>query len=358
MKNRLLAIGLASAMVFSMAGCGGTEKDAETAGTSGAVSASKDVQAGSEGEMKTHYYVAPYMGHPYVYDQILGFKYAAEKFQCNIIPLGPDGFDTQAATEAFEQAIAKEPDGIVTVMWDESLVQAAKSAMDQGIPVIVIEAAPDEHGCLTYIGIDTYQDGVDTAEALVDLKGDSGNLIVQGNWGSTNIDVKLEGVKDYLAGTGWNIIAEINDDSDTQKAIEVAKAALNNYDDVDAFIGLNSASGPGIAAAMEELGMKPGEVTVVCNDREDMTIEYIESGYIAASICNKTAMQAYMAVALLDMYYNAGYADVPISSDNAASGISVFPEIIYNGTFTITKDNIENLKHEMMDTYDTDLYAQ
>lgn len=360
MKKALVLL-LGFAVAIGMAGCNDT-KDAGADHSAAVLSASggKEIQntADDEDEMKTYYYVAPYMGHPYIYDQVLGFKYAAEQFQCKIVPLGPDGFDTQSATEAFEQAVAKEPDGIITVMWDESLVQAAKTAMDQGIPVIVIEAAPEEHGCLTYIGLDTYQYGWDMAEALIDLEGSSGNLIVQGNWGSTNIDEMLVGLKDCLSETGWKIVAEVNDDADTEKAIEGAKAALNNYDDIDAYVGLNSSSGPGIAVAMEELGMKPGEITVVAGAREDLVMEYIESGYIQVSICNKTAMQAYMAIALLDLYYNEGYDLVPISSDNISSGIRVFPEKIYTGTHVITGDNVESFKHENMGAYDTDLYVK
>lgn len=133
---------------------------------------------------RVYYYVAPYMDHPFIYDQHLGFKYAADKFGVEIIRSGPSDFDTKAATEAFEQAIAKKPDGIVTVMWDGSLVPAVKDAMARGIPVVVVESAVENHGALTYIGLDNYGTGVETAQELLRVAGESGKLIIHGNWGA------------------------------------------------------------------------------------------------------------------------------------------------------------------------------
>lgn len=346
-----------------MVGCGTASNDSGTGGgnqsisennESGGVSGAEDTQ----NQERTYYYVAPYMGHPYIYDVFLGFRYAADEFGVKIIQSGPDGFDTQAATEAFEQAIAKKPDGIVTIMWDGSLTAAAKSAIEQGIPVIVMEAAPNDHGALTYIGLDNYQCGVDTAKELVNVAGNSGKVVLQGNWGASNTDAKLAGVKDFLADTGWEIIAEVDDQTDAQKAIEVAKGAINNHPDVTAFIGLNSASGPGIAEAMEELNIDPSNIYIVCNDREDMTLEYISDGYIDATLCNKTAMSAYLAISLFEDYWRFGLKDAPVSANNEAANLNIFPTVVTTGTFSITKDNVEEFRHENMDTYETDLYVQ
>jgi ribose transport system substrate-binding protein len=89
-----------------------------------------------------------------------------------------------------------------------------------------------------------------------------------------------------------------------------------------------------------------------------MTLEYIEKGYINATLCNKTAMQAYLAIALLENYNRYGYADVPISADNKASQVNVFPENIVTGTFKITAENVKNFRHENMSTYDTVRYKR
>ena len=323
-----------------------------------AVPTGTEAAAAEEGK-RTYYYCAPYMDHPYIYDQHLGFKYAAQTLGVEVIRSGPSDFNTKAATEALEQVIARKPAGIVTVMWDGSLVPAVRQAMAAGIPVIVIESSVDEHGALTYIGLDNYMTGVETAQELVRVAGATGNLVIQGNWGASNTDQKRKGLEDYLtANTGWKIIADVNDEIVAEKSITGAKDAINNHPEVTAFVGLASSAGPGIAQAMEELGLPPGKIKIVCHDREDRTLEYIQDGYIQASLANKTAMQAYLAIGLLELYNNGRFMSVPISADNAAAGLNPFPNRITTGNVVITKDNVSTFMHENMDSYDTELYHQ
>jgi ribose transport system substrate-binding protein len=179
-----------------------------------------------------------------------------------------------------------------------------------------------------------------------------------GNWGAPNTDAKLAGVRDTLKNTGWKILAEVNDEASMEKAIEVSKAAMTNFPQATAFMGLGSPSGPGISAAMEELNKPANSLIVVGNDREDMTLEYIKSGYIDSTLCNKTAMQAYLAIALLENYNKYGFADVPISANNKDAAVNVFPEKVITGIFVITKDNVDKFRHEDMSTYDTPRYKK
>jgi ribose transport system substrate-binding protein len=89
-----------------------------------------------------------------------------------------------------------------------------------------------------------------------------------------------------------------------------------------------------------------------------MTLEYVKSGYINSTLCNKTAMQAYLAIALLEDYKRFGYANVPVSADNKDAKVSVFPERVVTGTFVITAANVDKFRHENMDTYNTSRYKK
>ena len=241
-------------------------------------------------EMRTYYMVSSHQAHPYFADSHLALRYAAEYFQVNIIAAGPEGWDTQAQAEAIEAAIANEADGIITRMWDDSPAEAVKKAMAAGIPVIMTETRTAVNPGLTYIGLDNYQCGRDTAAELIKRAGTTGKVALMGNWGAANTDAKLAGVKDYLAeNSEWEVVVEADDKAATADAIEAAKSIFNNYPDVDAILGLDSSSGTGIALAMEELGIAAGSVKVVVHDREPATLEYIEKGYIDATLINKTA---------------------------------------------------------------------
>ena len=138
---------------------------------------------------RTYYYVAPYQSIPYCIDMHYGFEYAVNKLggQVEIVCVGPDDGDSDAAAEALEQVIAKNPDGIITANWDNNMNAAVEKARAAGIPVVCVEACADIEYDM-YIGLDNFATGEETAEALVKYAGESGKLLAIGNWGSTNID--------------------------------------------------------------------------------------------------------------------------------------------------------------------------
>ena len=126
---------------------------------------------------------------------------------------------------------------------------------------------------------------------------------------------------DYLTkNSEWKVVTKVDDKANTEVSIEGAKSAFNNFKNIQGYVGIDSSSAPGIGAAMEELGIKPGSLTVITHDREDATLEYIAKGYIQASLINKTAMQAYLSVAMMELWYTGGFPDAPVSANNKASG--------------------------------------
>ncbi len=334
-----------------LAACGPTE--AEEA----APEAAPEAAADEPEEMRTYYMVSSHQAHPYFADSHLALRYAAEEFDVNIIAAGPEGWDTQAQAEAIEAAVANKADGIITRMWDDSPAEAVKKAMAAGIPVIMTETRTAVNPGLTYIGLDNYQCGRDTAAELIERAGTSGNVALMGNWGAANTDAKLQGTKDFLAeNSDWVVVVEADDKAATADAIEAAKSVFNNYPDIDAVIGLDSSSGTGIATAMEELDIEPGSVNVVVHDREPATLEYIGKGYIDATLINKTATDEYMAILLMEDWNKGGLKNIPISSDNEAATVNPLPENMYNTAAVIDADNVEYFIAENMPTIDTSLY--
>lgn len=310
---------------------------------------SAGVVAAQDGAARTYIYASQLQGHPYLLDSLLGMSYAAEKFGVTVEPIGPQGWDPVAGAEAVEQAIAREPDGIITTLWEPGAVPGIKRAMEQGIPVIVIEATVPDSGALTFIGLDNYQAGVDTAKELIARGGPSGSYVASGNWGASNTDAKFQGLTDYLdANSDWKLAGRIDDKATTSTAIDAAKTMFNTYPDITAVIGLDSSSGTGICLAAEELDKDIEPLTVIVHDREDPVLECIEYGAIDATIVNKTALEAYMAVQMLEAYNDqaVGLAGVPIASDNNAAGVTPFPEVMYMGTEVIDGDNIQYFLRE------------
>lgn len=293
---------------------------------------------------RVYYYASQLLGHPYLLDNHLGMRYAAKQFDVEIRTIGPQGWDPAGHAEAVEQAIAKKPAGIITTLWEPGSVPAIKRAMAQGIPVVVIEANVPDNGALTFIGLDNYQAGVTHAKELVRLAGKTGNYVASGNWGASNTDAKYQGFTDYLkANTEWKELGRVDDKANTSDAIEASKAIFNTYKDVTGIVGFDASSGSGICLAAEELDIDITKIAVVVNDREAPVLECIQNGVIDSTIINKTALESFMAIQVLEAYNNSkvGLANVPISADNAKAGVLSAPQDIFMGAQVINKDNVD-----------------
>ncbi|MDR1903361.1 MAG: substrate-binding domain-containing protein [Treponema sp.] len=359
-KLGLLSFALILGAAILVAGCGPKSSGTAAGGSGGA----KGVYANLDPN-RTYYLCSSHQAHTYFTDSHIALRYAAEYFNVNIVASGPDAWDTALQAQAIEQAISKQPAGIITRMWDNSPLDAIRQARAAGIPVVITETRMGETqddigGALTYIGLNNYDAGKDTARELIKHAGNSGNLVLMGNWGASNTDAKRQGVEDYLRANapGWQIVAAVDDKADTAAAIEAGKSIINNYGSRSnlGIIGLDSSSGTGISQAMEELNIPAGTATIVVHDREPSTLDYIEKGYIAATLCNKTASDEYMAILIMEDWNNGGLKNVPLSSDNTAAGITAVPDNMYVTAFAITKDNVKYFKADVMPDIRTSLY--
>ena len=358
MKKRLIAMA-AAVMVTTgmMAGCGSSESSGSSQTSETQNTADTENSVAVQSEQKTYYYVGINHNHPYWYDVHQGFEFATQQFGCKVVKVGPDDFDFTAQAEALEQAITKQPDGIIVPIFDASILPGIKKAKEAGIPVVAIESYMDGAEVDTYIGLDNVDAGRQTAVELINEAGDTGKVVVMGNYTVANTQQKLDGFKSYLEeNSSWEILAELDDNVDTSTALETAKTAFNNYKDMTAIVGLDSSSGAGIAGAMEELSMEPGSITVVVHDREVATLENIKSGYINCTLVNKTASMPYYALAVLEQINKYHAEDIPISADNIASDVNPIPSNMYTGVVFVRQDNVDNFLVENMTEIDSDLY--
>lgn len=305
-----------------------------------------------------YYYIGINNNHPYWQDAHLGFEYAAEKLGVKVIKAGVDGWDPQGQAAALEQALTKSPDGLIVPVYDASILPGLEAASEAGIPVVAIEGMLDGAKVTSYIGLDNYDSGEQTAKKLIEYGGDSGKVVVMGNWGAANTDEKLRGFEDYLAeNSSWEVIARLDDAAVTETAIEQAKAAFNNYTEMTAIVGLDSSSGAGIGSAMEELNKEPGSIVAIVHDREVLTLEYIQMGYLNCTLINKTASMPYLALMILNGVNLYGMNDIPLSGDNVAANINPVPEVCYNGTVFITAENVDQFMSDNMPSIDSEYYG-
>ena len=298
---------------------------------------------------KHYYYIGALNAHPYFLDTWLGIEYTKKALNVDITVLGPNGYDTVAEGAAIEQTIPKKPDGIMVPLWDSAPVPAVKKAMAAGIPVVALYTTVPDSGVLGYVGLDNYMAGYDTGAELIKRGGTSGKLAIIMNAGASNTEAKKAGALDALKGTKWELVVQAEDKADTETAIEAAKAMFNSHPEITGVLGLDSSSGTGIGRAIEELGLQKKKMTIVVHDREDVTLDYIDKGIIAATVEAKTAIGPYLAVLLMQDYNARKKAnDIPISLNNWDSGVKSFPQFVYVGAVIIDKSNVKNFLRKNM----------
>lgn len=117
----------------------------------------------------------------------------------------------------------------------EAIVPAVERAFASGIPVIIFDGTVPTDQYTAYVGQDMKQLGAHYAEALIDMMGPKGKIIMlSGIAGQMSVELRLEGAREVFANypgiqildtqyTGWSI----------PKAKEVMESFLQTYPQID-----------------------------------------------------------------------------------------------------------------------------
>ncbi len=116
-----------------------------------------------------------------------------------------------------------------------AIVPAVEEAYNTGIPVIVFDGTVPTDNITAYVGQDMKKLGAHYAEALIDMMGEEGKIVLMsGIAGQMSVELRLEGAKEVFARypgieilgtqyTGWSI----------PKAKEIMQGFLQAYPEID-----------------------------------------------------------------------------------------------------------------------------
>jgi ribose transport system substrate-binding protein len=274
----------------------------------------------------------------YFYDHKLGMELAGKYLGVKTEYVGPADFDMAAMITAFEQAIAKKPQGILVVGFEPSLDAIVDKAIDAGIPVVTLDADLPGSKRIAFVGTGNYQAGFEGGKKLASLVGEKGKVAIMTRPGQSNLEERIVGYKDALAQYPDIEIVQIADtQSDPTVAAQAAAALLQKYPDLAGIGCVEAAGGAGAATAVNEAG-KAGQVKIVSMDRGNDVLEYIKDGIISASVAQQTALMPFYGTQILFNLYNY---DIPISSDNVKAKISGTPAVIDTGVVIVDESNYE-----------------
>ena len=318
MKKKILATLLASAMVFGLAACGGSQSSASSSTTadSTATESTKEDATAASGEFnpdtdpssQTIEQIRESLGAEVPVKAGLNLSAVEksisnefwrslqegyEKAEENVDKVADITIDVEATTDEgdetgqqtmVENAVNQGVDAIMaSPISDANLTTAVENAQDANIPVINVNdgliAIADY-----YCGPNAYQNGYLAAEWVSKKLGDKGQVgIVVGMAKAFAARERIQGFKDWIAdnNSGLEVVAEQNADWDRQKAKELAATWIIQNPDMKAIFCNNDDMALGVVEAVEEA---EADILVVGVDGIGEAYDSIRAGKLDATV--------------------------------------------------------------------------
>ncbi|MCC6443973.1 MAG: substrate-binding domain-containing protein [Armatimonadetes bacterium] len=298
---------------------------------------------GPAGSDQLYIFIGVSIGVPYWVDAKSGLEERARELGAKTQFTGPVDSNIQGQARQLDAAIAQKPAGIMIAPANADALQPGiDRAVEAGIPVITIDTDSPKSKRYCYIGTENYQAGLVVGKTIAEALGGKGKIGISNLAGQWNLKERERGVLDAVkAYPGMKIVQVVDDRADPQIAVTRNREMLTRNADLSGIVGLNAASGPGIAQAVTEMSKK-GKIKIVCFDRDEHMLTYIEDGTIHASIAQKTHLMSSLGLQLL---YDLRNDRIKHLSDWRAADAPPLPRSIDTGIMVITKENVGQFKH-------------
>lgn len=245
--------------------------------------------------------VIPKVAVPFFDDCNTGAQAAAEALGVGYQWVVPQ--NTQGATQVkiMEDLIARQVSGIaISVNEPKSVEGVIKQAMDAGIKVVTFDSDSAESGRSLYIGTINKQAGVTMGNSMAEKLGGKGKVaIITGQLGASNLNERIDGVKEALAAfPDIQIVATEGTEDDLAKAVSVTEAILRGNPDLAGIFGMSQVGGPAVAKvlAQQEFADRKGAVAVFAFDDLPDTIQGVKDGYINGIMVQRPVTMGKLAV--------------------------------------------------------------
>lgn len=271
-----------------------------------------------------------------------GLSHAAAEMKVKSQVQGPDNHDPQGEHDAFKRAVAQKPSGILVSATDASILTPdINAALEQGIPVITIDADAPDSKRLFFVGTDNYNAGLLGGKMTAKLLNGKGNVVIFTIPSQVNLKDRLQGYQAAFADhTDVKVSQVVDMNGNSDIAFDNAKKLLDAKSKVDAFICLEALSCPAVADVVNRANMG-GKVTIVAMDTDPGTVDWINKGVISATIAQKPYTMAYYGTKLLDMIHHNPIT--PLAGDWDTNVFSPIPKSVDTGSFIVNKSNVGNL---------------
>jgi ribose transport system substrate-binding protein len=275
---------------------------------------------------------------PYWKEAEAGLNDEARQMGIEAELVGPSSFSPDQELTAFQQAVGQKPTGILLSASNPDIFTGPiDAAIQQGIPVICVDAdAPESHRIM-FIGTDNFRAGQESGERMGNLLKGKGNVALITIPSQFNLAERLRGVNEALKKfPGIKIIQTIDDKGDARIAYDSISALLQGKTKPDGIICLEASGGGGAADALYHVNLT-GTIPIMAFDRDPETLRWIERGAITATLVQKPYVMGYYGLRFLDdLHHNAVHE---FKDWRTAPGSSL-PAWVDTGTAIVDKTNL------------------
>lgn len=346
MKKLIAILSCTCLLIGMLAGCG----EKKPAGTDPVVSTgeagAETKPEGAEGKDLHFVYVSPAAAVSYWVDVASGVEAAAKDLGVKVDLVGPDQVDQMKQIEDIEAAVVSKPDGVITMaLNEEAFADPVKYAVENGVPVVLLDGdAPDSPRSF-YVGVNTYQQGVDVGNKILETVGKDAKIgIVTAGLDIEIINDRIDGLKAVCEeNPGMEIVAIEDAAGDTIQAGEKATAMLQTYPEINVMIAAGASDVPGVGLAIDELGLKDKVTGIAFND-DPQGLDYLKTGVYDFILCSLPSEEGYAAVQAI--YYSVS-GKLPEDC----------PDTVYLRSIVINADNVDTYKDVTPPTFEELLEA-
>lgn len=336
MKKLLCAV-LALVMLVALAACG--QQAAPAAATAAAAEAAP---AAADHSDQVYIEIVANAGVEYFDMHKAGLEQAGKDYGVTVEYVGPLGYDMDEVIADFETAIGKQPAGIITVGWEDSMIPVINKAVAAGIPVVTCDADLADSDRVCFVGTGNHDAGASCGAALAEAIGGSGKVAILGKTTLSNIQERVKGCEDVWAEKypGIEYIGMVESGAESNTAAANLAAFIQANPDLKGICAVDSEAGAGAIMAIREAG-KIGEIKCFTFDRGSEILAAIEDGIVTGTVVQQTQLMPYYSLVVL---YNLKNNPVQQTKDDAAAGMPGVPTYVDTGVTICTKENVELFK--------------
>ena len=250
-QTRREALGLALALGLTVAGC----------------SSNSEPNSGSSGAAKAKNYTIAIVPkdatNPWFVRMETGVKKFAADSGLNVFQKGPSATDATMQAQVIQDLIAQKVDAIAVVPVDPGALETVlKSAMDAGIVVVTHEGASQQNTMYDIEAFNNTAYGAFIMDNLAKAMGEKGSYTTMvGHVTNASHNEWADGGVAYQKQKYPNmtlLAAEprVESQDDGEVAYQKAKELFKKYPDLKGIMGTSSFDAPGVARAIDELGLK------------------------------------------------------------------------------------------------------